>query len=31
MRSITCLLVFATAVSLIAAEFGYARWEDLMP
>jgi MFS family permease len=25
------LLVFATAVSAIAAEFGYARWEDLMP
>jgi MFS family permease len=25
------LLVFATAVSTIAAEFGYARWEDLMP
>jgi MFS family permease len=25
------LLVFATAVSAIAAEFGFARWEDLMP
>jgi MFS family permease len=25
------LLVFATAVSTIAAEFGFARWEDLMP
>ena len=25
------LLVFATAVASIAAEFGYARWEDLMP
>ena len=25
------LLVFATAVSSIAAEFGFARWEDLMP
>ncbi|CAG1005160.1 L-lactate transporter [Burkholderiales bacterium] len=25
------LLVFATAVSAIAAEFGIARWEDLMP
>jgi MFS family permease len=25
------LLVFATAVSTIATEFGYARWEDLMP
>ena len=25
------LLIFATAVSSIAIEFGYARWEDLMP
>jgi MFS family permease len=25
------LLVFATAVAAIAAEFGFARWEDLMP
>ena len=25
------LLIFATAVSTIAAEFGLARWEDLMP
>ena len=25
------LLVFATAVSAIAADFGFARWEDLMP
>lgn len=25
------LLVFATAVTSIAAEFGFARWEDLMP
>lgn len=25
------LLIFATAVSAIAAEFGLARWEDLMP
>jgi MFS family permease len=25
------LLVFATAVSTIAIEFGFARWEDLMP
>ena len=25
------LLVFATAVANIAAEFGFARWEDLMP
>ena len=25
------LLIFATAVSSIAVEFGYARWEDLMP
>lgn len=25
------LLIFATAVSAIAAEFGFARWEDLMP
>ena len=25
------LLVFATAVTSIAAEFGLARWEDLMP
>ncbi|HEX4885952.1 MAG TPA: MFS transporter [Casimicrobiaceae bacterium] len=25
------LLVFATAVSAIAADFGMARWEDLMP
>lgn len=25
------LLVFATAVGTIAAEFGFARWEDLMP
>jgi MFS family permease len=25
------LLVFATAVAAIATEFGFARWEDLMP
>lgn len=25
------LLIFATAVSAIALDFGYARWEDLMP
>ena len=25
------LLIFATAVTTIAAEFGFARWEDLMP
>src|SRR5688572_26384807 len=25
------LLIFATAVASIAADFGYARWEDLMP
>lgn len=25
------LLIFATAVGAIATEFGYARWEDLMP
>ena len=25
------LLIFATAVSTIALEFGFARWEDLMP
>ncbi|MEK8051264.1 MFS transporter [Ideonella sp. DXS22W] len=25
------LLIFATAVGSIAAEFGFARWEDLMP
>lgn len=25
------LLVFATAVTAIAADFGFARWEDLMP
>src|SRR5207237_9548909 len=25
------LLVFATAVGAIAADFGIARWEDLMP
>jgi MFS family permease len=25
------LLIFATAVASIAAEFGYANWEDLMP
>jgi MFS family permease len=25
------LLVFATAVSAIAVDFGFARWEDLMP
>ena len=25
------LLIFATAVATIAAEFGFARWEDLMP
>src|SRR6478735_3014428 len=25
------LLVFATAVTSIAADFGFARWEDLMP
>ena len=26
-----CLLIFATAVTSIATEFGFARWEDLMP
>lgn len=25
------LLIFATAVGVMAQEFGYARWEDLMP
>ncbi|MFO1198054.1 MAG: MFS transporter [Burkholderiaceae bacterium] len=25
------LLIFATAVGTVAAEFGFARWEDLMP
>lgn len=25
------LLIFATAVAAIATDFGYARWEDLMP
>ena len=25
------LLIFATAVTSIAADFGIARWEDLMP
>ncbi len=25
------LLIFATAIGAIAADFGYARWEDLMP
>lgn len=25
------LLIFATAVTTIAADFGLARWEDLMP
>src|SRR3954463_4779431 len=25
------MLIFATAVTSIAAEFGFARWEDLMP
>ncbi len=25
------LLVFATAVAAIAQDFGFARWEDLMP
>src|SRR5690349_12947398 len=25
------LLIFATAVASIAAEFGYATWQDLMP
>lgn len=25
------LLIFATAVASVAAEFGFARWEDLMP
>ncbi len=25
------LLIFATAVAAIAAEFGFSRWEDLMP
>ena len=25
------LLIFATAVASVAAEFGYARWEDLLP
>src|SRR5690348_18492386 len=25
------LLIFATAVATIAADFGIARWEDLMP
>src|SRR5688500_8206676 len=25
------LLIFATAVASVAADFGYANWEDLMP
>jgi hypothetical protein len=25
------LLIFATAVAAIAADLGFARWEDLMP
>ena len=25
------LLIFATAVATIAADFSFARWEDLMP
>ena len=25
------LLIFATAVTTVAAEFGFARWEDLLP
>jgi hypothetical protein len=25
------LLIFATAVAAIARDFGFARWEDLMP
>ncbi|HWC45488.1 MAG TPA: MFS transporter, partial [Casimicrobiaceae bacterium] len=25
------LLIFATSVAAIAADFGVARWEDLMP
>src|SRR3954471_5045828 len=25
------LLIFATAVASVAADFGYAKWEDLMP
>src|SRR5687768_7894975 len=25
------LLIFATAVAAIAADFGYSKWEDLMP
>src|SRR6476469_8217772 len=25
------LLIFATAVATIAADFGFSRWEDLMP
>src|SRR4029078_11688203 len=25
------LLIFATAVGAIAADFGYSKWEDLMP
>ena len=25
------LLIFATAVAVIARDFGFARWEDLMP
>src|ERR1044071_2490075 len=25
------LLIFATAVAAIATDFGYAKWEDLMP
>ena len=25
------LLIFATAVAAIAADFGFAHWEDLMP
>ena len=25
------LLIFATAVGAIAADFGFSRWEDLMP
>ena len=24
-------MIFATAVAAIAADFGFARWEDLMP
>lgn len=26
-----CLLIFATAVAKIAADFGFSRWEDLVP